>query len=315
MPHLQPYYSKREKRAILGLLAVLGVCAAIMWRLAYSEEPDDIATADSLAYRGSTGDTLRHKAANRNNAYGSLPEGYHYAQPSSRQLFPFDPNTADSTQLLRLGLAPWQVASIYKYRAKGGVYRTEKDFAKVYKMTEAQFLELRPYIRISPSYTRPATQLFAEEPHASGMWEGKSVTRDTVKYPKKISTGDYVTLNVADTSQLKRVPGIGSYYAAKIVRYGNWLGGYVSVDQLDEIEIPGDVKPYLRVDTTRIRKINVNTSTLEQLKRHPYINYYQARAIVDYRKRYGAIRHIDDLRMNPDMSLEVRERIAPYLEY
>ena len=29
--------------------------------------------------------------------------------------FPFDPNTADSNQLLRLGLQPWQVRNIYRY--------------------------------------------------------------------------------------------------------------------------------------------------------------------------------------------------------
>lgn len=140
--------------------------------------------------------------------------------------------------------------------------------------------------------------------------------RDTTyHYSRKIREGEYVVLNMADTNQLKKVPGIGSYYAKRIANYGERLGGYVSVDQLDDIEVPSDVKRYLTVDTTSIKKINVNTSTLEQLKRHPYINYYQARAIVDYRKRYGAIRHIDDLRMNPDMSLEVRERIAPYLEY
>lgn len=55
-------------------------------------------------------------------------------------------------------------------------------------------------------------------------------------YQKKIKAGEHIVLNTADTTALKTVPGIGSYYARKIIAYGQRLGGYVSVDQLDEIE-------------------------------------------------------------------------------
>ena len=68
------------------------------------------------------------------------------------ETFPFDPNTADSTQLLRLGLAPWQVRAIYHYRAKGGVFRRPSDFARLYGLTAKQYRELEPYIRISADY-------------------------------------------------------------------------------------------------------------------------------------------------------------------
>ena len=66
--------------------------------------------------------------------------------------FAFDPNTADSTQLLRLGLKPWQVRSIYRYRAKGGVFSEPADFARVYGLTLKQYRELEPYIRIGRDY-------------------------------------------------------------------------------------------------------------------------------------------------------------------
>ena len=60
---------------------------------------------------------------------------------------------------------------------------------------------------------------------------------DSVKahYQVKIKAGEHVVLNTADTTVLKTVPGIGPYYARKVVEYGERLGGYVSVDQLDEI--------------------------------------------------------------------------------
>ncbi len=70
------------------------------------------------------------------------------------KLFYFDPNTADSTQLLQLGLRPWQVRNIYKYRARGGVYQCKEDFAYVYGLTVKDYRRLEPYIRIGASICR-----------------------------------------------------------------------------------------------------------------------------------------------------------------
>ena len=104
-------------------------------------------------------------------------------------------------------------------------------------------------------------------------------------YQPKLKAGEHIVLNTADTTQLKTVPGIGSYFAWKVVQYGQRLGGYVSVDQLDEIEnFPLDAKDYLVVENAQPHKLNVNTLSLNDLKKHPYINFYMARAITDYRR-------------------------------
>ena len=91
------------------------------------------------------------------------PDGQSAIVASER--FVFDPNTADSSQLLRLGLQPWQVRNILKYRAKGGVYREPTDFARVYGLTVKQYRELEPYIRISPDY-RPASEVYGRGGHS-----------------------------------------------------------------------------------------------------------------------------------------------------
>ena len=228
---------------------------------------------------------------------------YEVAQPET---FPFDPNTADSTQLLRLGLSSWQVHNIYKYRAKGGIYREKEDFARLYGLTVKDYRRLEPYIRISDDY-RPASTLVGDTPHER---------RDTLRYPVKMAEGEQLMLNEADTTQLQRVPGIGSYYARQIVRYGQRLGGYVSVDQLDEIEaFPKESKQYFVVNAANIQRLNINRLTLQQLRRHPYINYYQAKAIVDYRRLHGNIKSLQELRLSRDFTPEAIQRIEPYIEY
>ena len=77
---------------------------------------------------------------------------YYRVDAEQAERFLFDPNTADSTQLLRLGLKPWQVRNIYKYRAHGGIYRTPEDFARLYGLTVKQYRELEPFFRLSACF-------------------------------------------------------------------------------------------------------------------------------------------------------------------
>ena len=239
---------------------------------------------------------------------------YYAVESRSVERFPFDPNTADSTQLLRLGLQPWQVKNIYKYRAKGGIYRQKEDFAKLYGLTVKQYRELEPYIRISSDY-QPAAILV--ETRGSRDSRYSRDTRDSsLRYPVKIKENEHVVLNTADTTQLRTVPGIGTYYAKEIVRHGQWLGGYVSVDQLDEIEgFPQESKKYFVIQGASPKKLNVNKLDLQQLRKHPYINYYQAKTILDYRRLHGKITSLDDLRLSKDFPPEAIRRLEPYVEF
>ena len=120
-------------------------------------------------------------------------------------------------------------------------------------------------------------------------------------YQPKLHNGEHLVLNTADSTALVTVPGIGPYFARKVIWYGERLGGYVSVDQLDEIEgFPLDA---------------INQLSLAALKRHPYINYFQAKAILDYRRLHGPIHSLDDLRLSKDFPPEAIARLTPYVEY
>lgn len=231
-----------------------------------------------------------------------------YAGGRRTELSYFDPNTADSTQLLRLGLAPWQVRNIYKYRAKGGIYRTKADFARLYGLTAQKFKELEPYIRIEGDY-RPASEVY-------GGSTADLTIRDTTRYPVKIKPGEHIVLNTADTSQLKRVPGIGSGFARAIVSYGRRLGGYVSVEQLREIDnFPESAIAYFVVKHPVVSRLNLNRLPLSSLRRHPYIGFYQAKTIIEYRRLHGRINSLDDLKLCKDFTPGAIERLRPYVEF
>lgn len=284
---------RNDRKIAIALLLLAVAFAAFFWKFGdYKADASQMA-ADSIL-------------GQRNAHHANRPVQYYATESRNTERFPFDPNTADSTQLLRLGLQPWQVRNIYKYRAKGGIYRQKEDFARLYGLTVKQYRELEPYIRISDDYL-PASTLVGKR---------QQVERDTVRYPVKIQADEHVILNTADTTQLKKVPGIGSYYASEIIRHGQRLGGYVNVDQLDEIEdFPQTSKQYFVIANAHPRRMNINRLTLQQLRRHPYVNFYMAKAITDYRRLHGDIKSLNELRLSKDFTDEVIHRLEPYIEY
>ena len=178
----------------------------------------------------------------------------------------------------------------------------------------------RPYYHRDTVYVRTKV-IYRDRPDYSGKRtspRSASEPRDSFvpRHPVKIKEGEHVILNTADTTALQTIPGIGSYFARKIVQYGERLGGYVSVDQLDEIEdFPLESKRYLVIQNAQPRQLNINQLSLNELKRHPYLNYYQARAIMDYRRLHGPIHSLDDLRLSKDFPQEAIDRLAPYVAY
>ena len=295
------YLQKSDRKVILTLLCVVVVALGIIF----------------LTGEGSSGTSIPSSPSQTSSPSNPSSPSYASYTRKEPERFVFDPNTADSTQLLRLGLKPWQVRNIYKYRAAGGIYRRPLDFAKLYGLTVKQYRELEPYIRISSDYL-PASTLVEAEKSSAGTYPENMMVHDSAKrrYPMKISEAEHVVLNTADTTALMTVPGIGPYFARKIMEYGERLGGYISVNQLDEIDgFPLSSKKYLVVSHPQTRKLNINKLSLNELKRHPYINYYQARAITDYRRLHGPLTNLDDLRLSKDFPQKAIDRLLPYVAY
>ena len=317
------FYLHRSDRKVLLLLLlfIVGSIGLIIFVGNQTTETFDVKNDSVVSCKGTS---YAHKE--------SLPE---VVTPEGRHLFSFDPNTATAEELQQLGLAPFQVRNILKYRSKGGVYHSPMDFARLYGLTRKQYRELEPYITIGDDY-KPASTLAsvqayiaqkeADKQAAHAAYEAykaqntykpyKGNDRDTLRYPLKLKVGEHVNLATADTTQLKKVPGIGSGWARAILNYGKRLGGYVAVGQLQEIEgFPEEALPYFSIANPQTEKINLNTATLTQLRKHPYMNFYQARAICDYRRLKGKLSNLSQLHLLKDFTPEVIERLRPYVEF
>ncbi|OAV68180.1 comEA protein [Bacteroidales bacterium Barb4] len=141
-------------------------------------------------------------------------------------------------------------------------------------------------------------------------------------FPKaeKFPAGTVVELNTADTVTLKKVPGIGSAFSRRIVKYRELMGGFYSITQLAEVygmdeERYEAVKGWFCVNPLLIRKLAVNALPADSLARHPYINYRQARVIKQYVKQKGRLNGWEDLFLSEEFSEADRTRMAPYLSF
>ena len=128
-----------------------------------------------------------------------------------------------------------------------------------------------------------------------------------------------VELNSADTTTLMLLSGIGPAFARRIVRYRERLGGFVSTNQLMEVygftpELLAHIAPHLTLDSANHSRIPVNSVPLKQLIKHPYVDYYFARDLVNLRSRGVTFTTLDDLRAIPSCSDTLLARLLPYLD-
>lgn len=305
------------------LLIVLNACLVVLGAIFLSRYRNDrnVGVGESITTLSNT------KSPSASPQYYAVD----VVRPDS---FFFDPNVADSTQLLRLGLAPFQVRSIYRYRAKGGRFSTKDDFRRVYRLTNEQWERLSPLIRIDRRYQLvdvPQNTPRTYSSHNKGLSVADAVVKSSDEivdsalpepmprpaYPIKLTGDETVDINTADSAQLCRVPGIGPYFSRKIVWYRQRLGGYVSTEQLLQIEdFPADAIAWMVVeDTAVVSKLAVNRLSTRKLMKHPYMGYYRAQEIADYRRVHGPIRDVETLKTLPHFTHGDIQRLLPYLSF
>jgi competence protein ComEA len=218
--------------------------------------------------------------------------------------FTFDPNTATANQWDKLGLSPKQIQVILNYRSKGGKFYKKEDLRKIYSISEKDYNRLESYITISTADDKPKKSF---ETSAYEKREVKSIARP-------------ISINTADTSELKQLKGIGSVLAARIVKFRDALGGFHSVNQIQEVygiseETFLNIKDKLIVSSAGISKLKVNDAQVDQLSKRPYISKKQGQAIINYRQQHGAYANFEALTQNKALDQEFLRKIEPYLEF
>lgn len=140
-------------------------------------------------------------------------------------------------------------------------------------------------------------------------------TKRPEAYLPKLKPGATIDLNTADTTLLKRVPGIGSSFARRIVKYRDLLGGYYVVEQLQEVygmdrERYDAIYPYFTVGTA-VRPL---TLTIDSISYHPYLSWRHKRTL---RRLLEEEQPLDwsHLMATGDFTRDDSLRLAPYMPF
>jgi competence protein ComEA len=289
--------SNFERRGLFALLFVFILVASYYYfESNYGEAAPQVDPQKIANFQAQIDKSLREK-----KPFDKVYEEGKYVRKQVKPL-PFNPNTDGFKELLKKGVPYDAVKNIVNYREKGGVYNKKDDLKKLYGIDEELYAKLAPYIQLPDSF----------------VYEGKQEWKENNDYeyvPKEVVQVD---INTATPEELQTVSGIGGFYAKTIIERRTELGGFYSNVQLDEVyglspETIATIIPQLVFDSMSVKLLSINTLEYEDLAKHPYLSYKEARAVVNYIEQHGGFtdaKQLEELHIFQGKNIS---RLLPYL--
>lgn len=301
-------FTRKERRGVIIIVCLIIIVsfAPLFYSYFFNKEEYDYAEFKSEIALLKNDTTGRYLSSNRYNDdyYNDYSIKRKKYTPVNATLFYFDPNTASVSDWLKLGVRPKTVATIQNYIEKGGKFYDPEDIKKIWGLSKKNALRLIPYVQI-----KNPKKSFA-------VYKKRGYPKREYDYPERVI--EKVNINLADTTSFKNLPGIGSKLSARIIDFRNKLGGFYSIGQVGETFLLPDstfqkIKPYLVMGDSSVKKINVNTATIDEMKAHPYIRYNVANALFQYRQQHGNYQQIKEIKKIMIITDEMYRKALPYL--
>lgn len=212
-----------------------------------------------------------------------------FSKPKNR----FDPNKYRKEDWLRLGLSDRQTDVILSFTKRG--VSSVDDLKKIFVLPDELFQLIKDSLIFESNYEAV--------PRIKSTWSKKE---EFVP----------IDLNLSDQTALETIPGIGKYFADKIIQYRTNLGGFSQKEQLLEVwnfdsEKYNQIKDFIFVEQG-VKQLNIRSATFEELKSHPYISYKVANSIVKMREQ-EMYKNVEDIKRSKLIDEELYIRLKPYL--
>ncbi|MEJ5962675.1 ComEA family DNA-binding protein [Pedobacter immunditicola] len=308
---LKDYFdlSKREFNGLLVLVfLIIGVLLApLVYRWMMPFKPDEREARKAIVelekvLSAQKNSYAHYDAATTGSApYNNNKSSKTFVKRAAPRLFPFDPNTTEQEGWQALGFSEKQAKVIINYIGKGGTFRKPEDLQKMFVVSPAAYAQLKPYIAIKT----------VQQPSVERVYHAPSY---------KPAAAVMIEINGADSTALDQIRGIGPAFARRIIKYRERIGGFHKKEQL--MEVYGldslkfsEIKDQVKVDATAVKKININTASIEDFKNHPYLRYKQVNAMIQYRVQHGNYGNFADLKKVAILTPELLEQLEPYISY
>ncbi len=224
-------------------------------------------------------------------------------EESKAKIYPFNPNYISDFKGASLGMTDVEIDRLLTFRKHDKWINSTKQFQDITKVSDSLLAAISPYFKFpewvnsskpkNPSYTdKNASKTFAQKQD----------------------------LNKATVKDLQQVNGIGEYYSKAIIKLRNsFQGGFIADAQLQDVyglapEVIEKILNEFTVKTPRkIKKISLNTATIDELVTIQHIDYDIAQRIIEERTLREGFKSINELTKVKDFPINKIDIIELYL--
>jgi DNA uptake protein ComE-like DNA-binding protein len=223
------------------------------------------------------------------------------------KIYPFNPNFISDYKGYKLGMSVQEIDRLLVFRKNNKFVNSVKEFQNVTKVSDSLLNAIAPFFK------------FPDWVNHNKEYKGYKNSSNTAFTNKgKIVLID---INQATKEDLIKIYGIGEAISIRILTQKEKLGGFVSMEQLNDIwglsaDLIADLNTHFAIlKLPDLYKIDVNSASLKELSQFFYFKYDLARQIVKYRSMNGNFENIEDLIKIKGFPVEKAKIIGLYLDF
>lgn len=220
------------------------------------------------------------------------------------KIYPFNPNYITDFKGASLGMSNEEIDRLLTFRDQDQWINSTQQFQEVTKVSDSLLNEIAPYFKFPEWVTTPKPS-----------YKNYSYNNKPKTFAQKQD------LNTASASQLQKVNGIDVVLSNRIIKFRNkFKGGFIADVQLQDVygltpEVIEKITNEFTVKTPRkIKKINLNTATIDALVTIQHIDYDVAQNIIEERTLREGFKSINELIKVKDFPVNKIDIIQLYLQ-
>ncbi|QSW90344.1 helix-hairpin-helix domain-containing protein [Flavobacterium endoglycinae] len=223
-------------------------------------------------------------------------------------IYKFNPNYISDYKGYKLGMSVQEIDRLLAFRKENKYVNSAEEFQKVTKVSDSLLKVLAPLFKF-PDWKQNTREFKTEK---------KEYEKKPSYNIEKIVLTD---INQASQEDLIKIYGIGEALSSRILKQKEILGGFVSMEQLEDVwglspEVIAELNKHFKiVMPASFKKIPINDASLKELAQFPYFKYALAKQIVTYRSMNGNFNNIEDLSKIKGFPVEKAKIISLYLDF
>ncbi|WDO13141.1 helix-hairpin-helix domain-containing protein [Flavobacterium sp. WW92] len=221
------------------------------------------------------------------------------------KIYPFNPNFITDFKGYKLGMSTVEIDRLLKFREGNKYVNSAEEFQAVTKVSDSLLNAIAPYFKF-PDWVKNKKSSFTSYEKQSFVKNEKIILID---------------INKATQEDLIKIYGIGPGLSERILKQKEILGGFVSMEQMNDVwglspEVIEKLNAQFKIGVVpNVKKIKINDASVKELSQFPYFRYPISKEIVTYRSMNGGISSSEDLIKIKGFPVEKVKIIEKYLEY